>query len=29
LIGLPELELMASRLGKDAGGQQNLFASGA
>jgi DNA segregation ATPase FtsK/SpoIIIE, S-DNA-T family len=28
LIGLPELELMASRLGRDQGGQQNLFASG-
>jgi DNA segregation ATPase FtsK/SpoIIIE, S-DNA-T family len=28
LIGLPELELMAPRLGKDVGGQQDLFASG-
>ncbi len=28
LIGLGELELMASRLGKGDGGQQNLFASG-
>jgi DNA segregation ATPase FtsK/SpoIIIE, S-DNA-T family len=28
LIGLPELELMAPRLGRDAGGQQDLFASG-
>jgi DNA segregation ATPase FtsK/SpoIIIE, S-DNA-T family len=28
LIGLGELELMAPRLGKDDGGQQNLFASG-
>jgi DNA segregation ATPase FtsK/SpoIIIE, S-DNA-T family len=28
LVGLPELELMAPRLGKDAGGQQDLFASG-
>jgi DNA segregation ATPase FtsK/SpoIIIE, S-DNA-T family len=29
LIGLPELELMAPRLGKDGDGQQDLFASGA
>ena len=28
LIGLPELELMAPRLGKNPGGQQDLFASG-
>jgi DNA segregation ATPase FtsK/SpoIIIE, S-DNA-T family len=28
LVGLGELELMAPRLGKDDGGQQNLFASG-
>ncbi|MBV9055027.1 MAG: DNA translocase FtsK [Candidatus Eremiobacteraeota bacterium] len=28
LIGLPELELIADRLGKGAGGQQDLFASG-
>jgi DNA segregation ATPase FtsK/SpoIIIE, S-DNA-T family len=28
LVGLPELELMAPRLGKDGGGQQDLFASG-
>jgi DNA segregation ATPase FtsK/SpoIIIE, S-DNA-T family len=28
LVGLPELELMAPRLGKDASGQQDLFASG-
>ena len=28
LIGLADLEVMASRLGKDEGGQQNLFASG-
>ncbi|MBV9027643.1 MAG: DNA translocase FtsK, partial [Candidatus Eremiobacteraeota bacterium] len=29
LIGIPELELVADRLGKGAGGQQDLFASGA
>ncbi len=28
LIGLPELELMAPRLGKNPGGQQDLFANG-
>jgi S-DNA-T family DNA segregation ATPase FtsK/SpoIIIE len=28
LVGLPELELMAPRLGKGQGGQQDLFASG-
>ncbi len=28
LVGLPELELMAPRLGKNPGGQQDLFASG-
>jgi DNA segregation ATPase FtsK/SpoIIIE, S-DNA-T family len=28
LVGLPELEIMASRMGRDEGGQQNLFAAG-
>jgi S-DNA-T family DNA segregation ATPase FtsK/SpoIIIE len=28
LIGLPELDIMASRMGRDEGGQQNLFAAG-
>jgi S-DNA-T family DNA segregation ATPase FtsK/SpoIIIE len=28
LVGLAELEIMASRMGRDEGGQQNLFAAG-